>query len=390
MIKLSIKRPILVVVVFLVILIIGVISYTNLSVDMYTNIELPMITITTSYPGATSIDIDEQVTKKIESAVALVSDIKNITSKSQESVSSVTVTFDWGKDLEAATNDVRTRIDIARRSLPDDAENPIIFKLSSSMAPVAVIGVVSRNMDEYELVAFTDRYVLDKFRQVEGVGNVFISSDKNNKYNVNIRIPDLVRYKVPIEQVISAIKAQNMNIPLGEIRDHSKSYSVRVPGEYQSIEDIMNTTIGSAGRNPLFVSDVADVDFSGGQINSTSRINGYKGIVIIAQKQVNANTINVMDGIKKKVNSVKQIYPEGTDVVLIMDSSVQVRESIGNLTKTVFYRFIFVVLVVLLFLRNVRSSLIISLSIPFSLILSKAVCNFFTIISDVSKFIARK
>lgn len=368
MIKLSIKRPILVIVAFLVILIIGVVSYTNLSVDMYPNIEIPMITITTVYPGASSIDVEEQITKKIESAVSVVSDIKNVTSNSRESVSTVTVSFEWGKDLEEATNDIRTRIDIAKRSLPTDAENPIIFKFSSSSAPVAVIGVVSKQMNEYELTAHTERYVLDRFRQVKGVGNVFISSDKKNKFNVNVRIPDLIKYNLPIERVITAIQAQNLNIPLGEIRDGKKTYSMRVPGEYESIEDILNTTIGSSGRNPIFVSDVADVDFSGGRINSVSKVNGLNGIVIIAQKQVNANTINVMEGIKKKIEESKSIYPQGTEVLLIMDSAAEVKESIANLSQTVLFGFIFVVLVVFLFLRSVRSSLIIALSIPFSLI----------------------
>ncbi|MDD3804058.1 MAG: efflux RND transporter permease subunit [bacterium] len=368
MVKLAIKRPILVIVVFIVIAIFGFLSFRQLAVEMYPKIDLPMISIVTVYPGASSVDIEEQVTKKIESAVSMVSNVKEITSTSQESVSYVTVSFEWGKDLEVAANDIRTQVEFARRSLPDDAENPIVYKFSSSMAPVAVIGMSFPMDDISSQFNITERYVLDRFRQIPGVGSAFLSSSKKEKVNVNLRIPDMVKYNVSVSQVISMIQATSMNVPLGELREGLRTYSVRLPGEYASIEDISKTIVGSSGRNPIFLYNIADIDFSAGQMNSVSRVNGKNGIVMVLQKQADANTIKVLDEVKKRIEQVKEFYPAGTEIKIIFDTSKSIKSSISNLGSTIFYGFIFVLLVVLLFLRNVRGSLIISMTIPFSLI----------------------
>lgn len=368
MVKLSIKRPILVIVVFIVIAIFGFLSFRQLAVEMYPQIDLPMISIVTIYPGASSVDIEEQVTKKIESAVSMVSNVKEVTSRSQESVSYVTVSFEWGKDLEEAANDIRTQVELTKRTLPDDAENPIVYKFSSSMAPIAVIGISFPMKDIASQFNFTEKYVLDKFRQIPGVGSAFVSSSRKEKVNVNLRIPDLVKYNVSVSQVISMIQATSMNVPLGELREGLRTYSLRLPGEYASIEDISKTIVGSSGRNPVFLYNVADIDFSAGQMNSVSRINGRDGIVLVLQKQANANTIKVLDEVKKRIEEVKELYPAGTEINVIFDTSKSIKASIANLGSTIYYGFLFVLIVVLLFLRNIRGSLIISMTIPFSLI----------------------
>ncbi|MGE3062959.1 MAG: efflux RND transporter permease subunit [bacterium] len=368
MVKLSIQRPILVIVVFIVIAIFGFLSFRQLAVEIFPKIDLPMISIVTVYPGASSIDIEEQVTKKIESAVSMVSNVKEVTSTSQESVSFVTVSFEWGKDLEVAANDIRTQVEFARRSLPDDAENPIVYKFSSSMAPVAIIGISFPTEDIASQFNFTERYVLDKFRQIPGVGSAFLSSSRKEKVNVNLRIPDMVKYNISVSQVISMIQATSMNVPLGELREGIRTYSVRLPGEYSSIDDISKTIVGSSGRNPVFLYNVADIDFSSGQLNSVSRVNGKNGIVMVLQKQADANTIKVLDEVKKTIEEIKGLYPAGTEINIIFDTSKIIKSSIANLGSTIYYGFLFVLIVVLMFLRNIKGSIIISMTIPFSLI----------------------
>ncbi|HAV91904.1 TPA: hypothetical protein DCW38_01820 [candidate division WOR-3 bacterium] len=368
MVKLSIQRPILVIVVFIVIAIFGFLSIRQLAVEMFPKIDLPMISIVTVYPGASSIDIEEQVTKKIESAVSMVSNVKEIKSTSQESVSSVNVSFEWGKDLEEAANDIRTQVEFVRRSLPDDAESPIVYKFSSSMAPIAVIGISFPTEDIASQFDITERYVLDKFRQIPGVGSAFLSSSKKEKVNVNLRIPDMVKYNVSVSQVISMIQANSMNVPLGELREGLRTYSIRLPGEYASIDEISKTIVGSSGRNPIFLYNVADIDFSSGQLSSVSRVNGKNGILVILQKQADANTIKVLDEVKKRIEEVKEFYPAGTEINVIFDTSKSIKSTIANLASTIYYGFLFVLIIVLIFLRNIRGSLIISMTIPFSLI----------------------
>jgi len=368
MVKLSIQRPILVIVIFIIIAVFGFLSFRQLSIEMLPNIDIPMISIVTVYPGASSIDIEEQITKKIEAAVSMVSNVKEITSKSLESLSSVTVSFEWGKDLEEAANDIRTQVDFVKRTLPDDAESPTILKFSSSMAPVAVIGILFETDDIASQFNFTERYVLDKFRQIQGVGAAFIASSRKERVNVNLRIPDMVKYNVNVYQVISMIQATSMNVPLGELREGIRTYSVRLPGEYSSIDEISKTIVGSSGRNPIYLYNVADIDFSSGQISSFSKVNGKNGIIIVIQKQANANTIKVLNEVKKRISSIEQMYPGGTEIKIIFDTSKSIKNSIANLGSTIYYGFLFILIIVFIFLRNIRGSLIISMTIPFSLI----------------------
>jgi len=262
MVKLSIRRPILILVVFVVILIFGFLSFKNLSLEMLPNIELPQISVITIYPGASSVDVEEQITKKIESALSMVPDVTEINSSSMESVSFVTVTFNWGKNLDAAANDIRTQIELVKSSLPEDAQTPTVFKFSTSMIPVATVAITFENEgDVAKMYDFTEKFVLDKIRQIEGVGAVSITSSSKKKVNVKVRIPDMIKYNISLSQINSMISANNLNIPLGEIRQGIKSYSTRLPGEYKSVDEISKTIVGYSGRNPIYLYNVADIDF---------------------------------------------------------------------------------------------------------------------------------
>ena len=370
MIKTAIKRPILIIVVFLIILILGFISLSNLPIELYPEIELPTVSIITYYYGASSSDIEEQITKPIESTVSMVPDVTEISSESRESVSVVSVTFDYGKDLDAALNDIRSQLDFTKASLPDGAMDPFVFKFSSSMAPAVVMGVSSPDMSVYDLSAFTEQKILDRFRQVPGVGSVF-ASGKEKKVNIDIDIAKMMKFGIPLSQIKASIQARNINVPLGEIKEGMMSYSARIPGEYESIEDIKKTVIGvTSNYAPLYLEDVAAVTFGAGPVEEISKILGNEGIVIVVQKQSGTNTIDVVNGIKEKVAEASEIYPKGTRIDMLYDTSEDIKASINNLLSTVLYAFGFVVLIVLLFLRNFRGSMIIAIAIPFSLILA--------------------
>ncbi|MEO0288634.1 MAG: efflux RND transporter permease subunit [candidate division WOR-3 bacterium] len=369
MVRLSIRRPIFIIVVFIVILIFGFLSFKNLSLEMLPNIELPQISIITVYPGASSIDVEEQITKKIESAISMVPDVTEINSNSMESVSFVTVSFNWGKNLDAAANDIRTQIELIKSSLPEDAQTPTVFKFSTSMIPVATVAIVFENEGEVaKMYDFTEKVVLDKIRQIPGVGAVSITSSSKKKVNVKVRIPDLIKYNISLSQINSMISANNLNIPLGEIRQGIRSYSVRLPGEYISVNDISKTIVGYSGKNPVYLYNVADVDFSQGEIEGVAKINGKEGMVVVIQKQSNANTVKIVEELNRRLKDIKNMYPEGTTINIVFDTSKQITNSISNLSSTILYAFIFVVIIVFLFLRNITGSLIISLTLPFSLI----------------------
>ncbi|MDY6787791.1 MAG: efflux RND transporter permease subunit, partial [candidate division WOR-3 bacterium] len=269
-----------------------------------------------------------------------------------------------------ALNDIRSQLDFVKGDLPDGASDPMLFKFSSSMAPVMVIGVSSPDMTVEDLYALTEKQVLDKFRQASGVGSAF-ASGRQKSVNIRVDIPSMQRFNVTLSQITNAVKANNLNAPLGEIKEGKMAYSVRIPGEYESIEEIKKTVIGAtSSHQTIYLEDVAEVTFSSGEMESVSKIRNSDGIIIIVQKQSGANTIEVANELKKKMDEVKNIYPEGTKMDVLYDTSLDIENSINNLLTTVLFAFIFVILVVLIFLRNFRGSLIIALAIPFSLIIA--------------------
>ncbi len=365
--ELGVKRPILTSVIFIIILIFGIVSLANLSIDLMPDISFPALSIITTYPGTGPEEIETSVTKIIEDSVSTVPNIKKVSSTSEEGISVVTLEFEWGTDLDNAANDVRDAIDFVRKFLPDEAEKPIIFKFSTSMMPIMVMGV-SANESYPKLRKIMDDKVADVLKQVDGVGNVSIIGGLEREIKVELNQAKINGYNLSINQIIGAIRANNITQPGGKVKIGRNEYILRVPGEYKNIEQIKRVVVGNNRGIPIYLENVANVVDGFKEDVMISRMNRKPSLILMVQKQSGANTVEISKKIFKKLEVVKKQLPSDVKMYVLYDGADFIKKSINNLYSTIMWGGIFVILIVFLFLIDWRASVIIGLTIPFSLI----------------------
>ena len=367
--KLSVNRPVTVIMFYMALAVLGAFALSRLAIDLLPKLEPPAISVVTIYPGASPEDVEQKVTKLIEEQVSTINNVSKVTSSSKDNISIITVTFNWGTDIAEATNDIRDAIDRVKRRLPDDAEEPSIFKFSTSTLPVMMIGINSS-----ESYPGINKIIEDKIaqplRQVPGVGAVFAIGGPYREILIRVDPKKLEAYNLSIPQIAQILNSENLSLPAGIIKVGTKEYSVRVPGEFKSIEEIKSTVIGNYQGALVYLRDVADVIDTIKEQTLYVRINNTPGVLLFIQKQATANTIEVVDAVKKALPKIEKTLPKDVKLNIAFDSSEFIKNSIRNLSNAIVYGGIFVILVVLLFLRKIRASLIIILTIPFSLIVA--------------------
>jgi len=367
--KLAVNRPVTVIMFYMALAVLGAFAFMRLAVDLLPKLEPPAISVVTIYPGASAEDVEQKVTKLIEEQVSTINNVSKVTSSSKDNISIVTITFNWGTDIAEATNDVRDAIDRVKRRLPDDAEEPSIFKFSTSTLPVMMIGINSS-----ESFPGINKIIEDKIaqplRQVPGVGAVFAIGGPQREILIKVDPKKLEAYNLTIPQIAQVLQAENLSLPAGVIKVGLKEYNVRVPGEFKNIEEIKSTVIGNYQGALVYLRDVADVIDTIKEQTLYVKINNTPGVLLFIQKQATANTIEVVEAVKKVLPRIQQTLPKDVKLNIAFDSSDFIRNSIRNLSNAVVYGAVFVILIVLLFLRKIRASLIIILTIPFSLIVA--------------------
>ncbi|CUT00029.1 efflux RND transporter permease subunit, partial [Candidatus Kryptonium thompsonii] len=367
--KLSVNRPVTVIMFYMALAVLGAFALSRLAIDLLPKLEPPAISVVTIYPGASAEDVEQKVTKLIEEQVSTINNVSKVTSSSKDNISIITVTFNWGTDIAEATNDIRDAIDRVKRRLPDDAEEPSIFKFSTSTLPVMMIGINSS-----ESYPGINKIIEDKIaqplRQVPGVGAVFAIGGPYREILIRVDPKKLEAYNLSIPQIAQILNSENLSLPAGIIKVGTKEYSVRVPGEFKSIEEIKSTVIGNYQGALVYLRDVADVIDTIKEQTLYVRINNTPGVLLFIQKQATANTIEVVDAVKKALPKIEKTLPKDVKLNIAFDSSEFIKNSFRNLSNAIVYWGIFVILVVLLFLRKIRASLIIILTIPFSLIVA--------------------
>ncbi len=363
----AVKQPVATLMLFLALSIIGLFSLTRLSIDMLPDIDPPVISILTSWPGASALDVETEVTEPIEDQVNTVNNLDTLTSKSLDNLSLVVCKFDWGTNLDVASNDIRDRLELAKRELPDDAEKPILFKFSSATAPIMFM-TISGEKSWPRLYHLTDKQVVDGLKRVPGVGAVIVHGGLRRRINVYFNLARVQGYGLALSRINQLLAAENLNLPAGNIKSGAKDYFVRVPGRFKSAREIANTVIGYFKNRPVYLKDVARVQdgYEPQDVNGWG--DGKPAMVLILQKQTGKNTVAVVRRVKNKLEEFKTTLPPDVRINIIMDTSEDILTSVKNLRTTLFYGIAFVVLVTLLFLRRLRTVFIIALTIPFSLI----------------------
>jgi len=352
---------------FCAVILLGTISLVLMSVDMFPEVEPPVITVITTWPGANASDVETEVTDVIENQINGVANLDTLTSKSLDNISLISCKFEWGTDLDVACNDIRDRLEFAKRDLPKDIDPPMLFKFSSATAPVLMMTVTGEKSWP-RLHHIVDKQIADELKRVPGVGAVMLMGGLVRRIEVDFDLNRLEGYGLSIQQVNQVLASQNLNIPAGSIKAGSREYFLRVPGRYISSEEIKNTIVGAFAGRPVYLRDVAQVKDTFEEEEMYGFGDGKKAVVMILQKQTGKNTVEVIKAVKERLGRIQERLPSDVRVAVTIDNSTTILNSIKNLRKTLVEAIVFVVLVTVLFLRRLRSSLIICLSIPFSLI----------------------
>lgn len=369
MINLAVRRPVFTFVVFGILLLAGFLSLTNLPLELYPDVTLPALSIITFYPGASAEDVEAQVVKPLEEAISTIPDLKEITSVSNENVGAVTARFEWGKDLDAAINDIRDKIDLAKMDFPEDVEEPMLWKFDVSIMPIIIMGATSDD-PQVDIRKLVEDRVAESLKRVEGVAAVPIwGGGKKRQVNIKVDKTKLDGYGLDLGYILKVLEAENLNIPAGPIELGKYRYLVRVPGEFRDVDEIAQIPIVSRMGSITRLRDIAEVEDGYAEQNNFVRVNGKEGVFFAINKRSGANTVAVAQKVRAELKRIEEENP-GLKIIIVQDLSDFISRSIRNLTRTILVAAALVVLVTLFLLGNLSASLIIAVTIPVSLIVA--------------------
>jgi len=353
--------------IFIGVVILGIYSYLQLPVDFFPKIDPPIISVFTYYNGANASDVEQNVTRKLEDGFGSLTGLKKISSKSKDNISVVTLEFEWGANLDEATNEVRNAVGMAERNLPDGVETPTIFKVSTSMVPVIMFSVTST--ESYAGIKdLLDKKFIQPLNRIDGVGNIIQVGAPVRAVMVDVDPRKLDAYNLTVEQIAGVLGSNNLNLPSGSLEMGKSDLPLRLQGEFANSNVIKDIIVSNQNGKTVYLRDIATVHDGLKDVKTYERANGGKNVRVMVQKQSDANTVTVAQKIKEKLEQIKQTLPPDIKVEILMDSSTNTISSINNLSETLIFALIFVVLVVIIFLGRARPTFIISLSIPISLI----------------------
>ncbi len=365
----AVKKPIMTSLCFLAIALFGVFSFSKLPIDLMPDIETNTIMVFTYYNGASAEDIENNVTRPLENTLNSVEHLKHITTNSRENVSVVTLEFEFGYDIDDLTNDVRDKLDMVASSLPDDANNPIIFKFSTDMIPILMVSVKAEE-SQAALYKILDDNVVNPLARIEGVGTVSISGAPEREINVYMDPAKMEAYNIPVETVSAIIGAENRNIPGGTFDVGSNTYALRIEGEFKNPQEMYNLVVGSHNGANVYLRDIATIHDNVQERAQRTFTDGQQGAMIIIQKQSGGNSVAISEAVREALPELQKRLPADVKMDIIVDTSENILQTVDTLTGTIMDALVFVVLVVFVFLGRWRATVIIAITIPFSLIAS--------------------
>lgn len=365
----AVKRPIMTTLCFVIIIILGLFSLIKLPIDLFPDIDTNTIMVITMYPGASAEDIEQNVTKPLENTLNSVEHLKHITSESRENTSVIKLEFEFGYDIDVLTNDVRDKLDMVESMLPDDSENPIIFKFSTDMIPICLLSVEAKE-SMAGLYKILDDGLVNPLARIDGVGSVSISGAPKREIHIYVDPLKLEGYHLSVEQISQVVAAENRNVPGGSFDIGSNTYALRVQGEFDESSEMENLIVGTFNGRPVYLHDVARIEDSLEERTQQTYINGRAGAMIIIQKQSGANSVKISEKVMEMLPKLEKNLPSDVKIGVVVDTSDNIRNTIASLEETVLYALLFVMIVVLIFLGRWRATMIIVITIPVSLIAS--------------------
>ncbi len=367
--KNAVNKPITTLMVFAAVIVMGLYSLRYIPVDLFPEMDPPFISVMTTWPGANASDVETNVTRPLEDSFNTVDNLKEITSTSSDNLSVINLEFDWGVDLNEASNDVRDAIDLLFGSLPDEVNRPTIFKFSMSMIPIVFYAITAE--ESYAgLDKILEERIINPLNRIEGIGSVMLVGSPQRRVYVEADPLKLEAYNLTIEQIGNAIRAENMNMPAGNLKMGMMDYQFRIHGEFTESHELNDLVVGHFQGSSVFLGDVAVVKDTLRDMSLEERIDGRQGVRMFVMKQSGANTVRIAQEIREALTEFEKDLPPDIAIQEILDTSRFIRNSISNLSRTLLFALLFVVLVVLFFLGKWRATFIVMLTIPISLIVS--------------------
>ena len=385
---LSIKRPIFAAVMMLALVTLGAFSYKRLAVDMFPDVEIPVVTIVTKFPGASPESVEREVSKRIEEAVNPIAGVKKVLSISRESVSTVMVQFQLEVKLNDGAQEARAKIAAIRGELPEGIEEPIIQKLDFAAAPIVSLAVRSDTLPPKDLTTLVEKKVKRRFENIPGVGKVDLVGSSKREVNVDIDQARLEALGMGVDEVIAGIRSENVNTPLGRLTKNGSEFPLRVSGKPVEVSRFPSMVIGQRNGRAVLLGEVADVVDGIEEPRSLALVNGVPAVALDIQKQSGANTVSVVELVKKEIARLQPELPPGTRIEIVRDASIMIRDSVEDVQTTLILGGILTIFIVFCFLNSWRSTVITGLTLPISVISSFIVMNFMGMTLNVMTLMA--
>jgi len=370
----SIKQPVFITMVMALVIVLGIVSYTRLGVDLMPDVTLPIVAVTTPYPGVGPEEVEQQVTKPIEDVLSSINGLDQISSTSSEGVSVVIARFDLEKDAQQASTECRDKISTIRNTLPRDILEPIIDKFDPSTSPILSYGIVSRNpgLGISGLRTLVNDEIKPLVERVDGVGQVSIVGGLEREIQVRVDNDKLALFNLSLAQVGQAIRAENLNLPAGRVTQENYDFLIRTKAEFQRVDELDRVIVATQGGNPVYLKDVAAVRDSFKTRSTISRVNGVENVTLVVQKRSGTNTVKVAQDVKTAMGRIAADYPN-LDIKLSIDESIFIKESRDDVLKTLIEGAILAGLVVFLSFGDLRNTLITVAGLPVCVIGTYAV-----------------
>ena len=367
--QLSVRRPVLMTVMALVILLLGFFGLTSLGIREYPNVDYPLIQVRTSYPGANAAVVEAEVTEILEASINSASGIKALTSTSRDGFSYISIEFETGMDLEAAANEIRDRVSRVRRRLPDDVDEPTVYKSDSDNDPILMVSLVSDKLDPMEVSEIANNHVKERLQTINGVSEVAIWGEKRPVVRLWIDPIRMQALGVSGAEMSAALSKGNLELPSGSIEGSETTLSIRTLGRILDPKSFGNIAVKTAADgNVIRISDVADIHYEPKDTRTGFRRNGKNSITLALMAQPGSNHVEIANEFYKRVEDIRREIPEGVEMLYGRDTSINIRASIKEVVETIFIAFVLVIAIIFAFLREGRTTFIPMVVVPVSVI----------------------
>ncbi|MHC1758851.1 MAG: efflux RND transporter permease subunit [Negativicutes bacterium] len=368
MIKMFIRRPVFTTMLVMLLVVFGVTSYPSLGIDLYPDIDFPIVTVRITYTGASPEEMEGLITKPVEDAVSSVSGIKTLSSTSREGISETIIEFELGTNAKMAANDVREKVAGVRRRLPDEIDEPVVQRYDITAQSIMTYSLASETRERGEIRKIAENVVKDELQRIEGVAEVNVYGSGNREIHVYVDPVKLEAYNVPFQSLYEIVNSSNYNTPGGRVKSNGNEITVRTLGKYQSVEDIGKIVVSLQQGRVIRLSDVATVVDGWAEERVYARTLGTPSVLVSIQKQSGTNTVNVAERVKKEIERLQQIMPADVKVSIVRDSSVYIRDNVDDVNTSLIFGSLLAVLITYLFIRDWRATIVAGISIPTSII----------------------